>query len=45
MTSSPEAERDGAFIVELDRFQGPLDLLLHLIREQDIDILDRKSVV
>jgi segregation and condensation protein A len=28
------------FIVELDRFQGPLDLLLHLIREQDIDIFD-----
>jgi segregation and condensation protein A len=31
---------DGAFVVELDRFQGPLDLLLHLIREQDIDIFD-----
>ncbi len=31
---------DGAFIVELERFQGPLDLLLHLIREQDIDIFD-----
>ena len=31
---------DGAFMVELDRFQGPLDLLLHLIREQDIDIFD-----
>ncbi len=31
---------DAAFIVELDRFQGPLDLLLHLIREQDIDIFD-----
>ncbi|MFW6078419.1 MAG: segregation and condensation protein A [Gemmatimonadota bacterium] len=30
----------GAFIVELDRFHGPLDLLLHLIREQDIDIFD-----
>lgn len=28
------------FIVELDRFQGPLDLLLHLIRSQDIDIFD-----
>src|SRR5690554_4564126 len=38
-----EGSRDrgeGAFIVELDRFQGPLDLLLHLIREQDIDIFD-----
>ena len=27
-------------LVELDRFQGPLDLLLHLIRHQDIDIFD-----
>ncbi len=35
-----DASADGAFIVELDRFQGPLDLLLHLIREQDIDIFD-----
>lgn len=26
--------------MELDRFQGPLDLLLHLIRSQDIDIFD-----
>jgi segregation and condensation protein A len=31
---------DGGFVVELDRFSGPLDLLLHLIREQDIDIFD-----
>jgi segregation and condensation protein A len=31
---------EGAFVVELDRFEGPLDLLLHLIREQDIDIFD-----
>ena len=28
------------FVVELERFEGPLDLLLHLIREQDIDIFD-----
>ncbi|HEX6926496.1 MAG TPA: segregation/condensation protein A [Longimicrobiaceae bacterium] len=28
------------FVVGLDRFQGPLDLLLHLIRKQDIDIFD-----
>jgi segregation and condensation protein A len=27
-------------VVDLDRFQGPLDLLLHLIRKQDIDIFD-----
>jgi segregation and condensation protein A len=28
------------FQVEIDRFHGPLDLLLHLIRKQDIDIFD-----
>ena len=28
------------FLVELELFEGPLDLLLHLIREQDIDIFD-----
>ena len=28
------------FVVELDRFSGPIELLLHLIREQDIDIFD-----
>jgi segregation and condensation protein A len=28
------------FVVELERFRGPLDLLLHLIRSQDIDIFD-----
>ncbi len=28
------------FLVEIDRFQGPLDLLLHLIRTQDIEIFD-----
>ena len=27
-------------VVDLDRFQGPLDLLLHLIRQHDIDIFD-----
>lgn len=32
--------RDALFVVDLDRFQGPLDLLLHLIKQQDIDILD-----
>jgi len=33
-------EREGFFLVEVERFQGPLDLLLHLIRTQDIDIFD-----
>ena len=28
------------FLIDLDQFQGPLDLLLHLIRKQDIDIFD-----
>ncbi len=28
------------FVVALDRFRGPLDLLLHLVRQQDIDIFD-----
>lgn len=37
---NPVLESDGGFVVELDRFHGPLDLLLHLIREQDIDIFD-----
>jgi len=32
--------RDGLFRVDLERFQGPLDLLLHLIRQQDLDIFD-----
>ncbi|MDX1394047.1 MAG: segregation/condensation protein A [Gemmatimonadota bacterium] len=36
----PSQLRTEPFVVELDRFQGPLDLLLHLIRAQDIDIFD-----
>jgi len=38
--AAPGAERGSFFLVEIDRFQGPLDLLLHLIRTQDIDIFD-----
>jgi segregation and condensation protein A len=34
------AQPGDRFVVELERFQGPLDLLLHLIRAQDIDIFD-----
>jgi len=41
LTIAPRAsEREGFFVVEIDRFQGPLDLLLHLIRTQDVDIFD-----
>src|SRR5437867_5469234 len=28
------------FIVQLDAFAGPLDLLLHLLREEQLDIAD-----
>jgi segregation and condensation protein A len=38
--ATPVLDREEGFVVELDRFHGPLDLLLHLIREQDIDIFD-----
>ncbi len=34
------AQPESFLLVEIDRFQGPLDLLLHLIRTQDIDIFD-----
>ena len=30
-----------AFQVELDAFSGPLDLLLHLLREERLEIADR----
>jgi segregation and condensation protein A len=40
MTASAGPANDRAFVVELDAFSGPLDLLLHLIREQEIDIYD-----
>ena len=31
---------DTAFVVELESFTGPLDLLLHLLREEQLDISD-----
>ncbi len=31
---------DTPFVVQVEAFSGPLDLLLHLIREQEIDIAD-----
>ncbi len=30
----------GLLLVDIDRFRGPLDLLLHLVRSQDMDIFD-----
>ncbi|MGB1656705.1 MAG: segregation and condensation protein A [Longimicrobiales bacterium] len=32
--------RDGFLVIDIERFQGPLDLLLHLIRTQDVEIFD-----
>jgi segregation and condensation protein A len=40
LARSPLLAREDFLVVELDRFQGPLDLLLHLIRQQDVDIFD-----
>ena len=43
---APEQEREAPLVhrpvyeVRLDAFEGPLDLLLHLIREHEIDIYD-----
>ena len=34
------AESQGAFVVELSQFSGPLDLLLSLIRDEQVDIYD-----
>lgn len=40
VSSASMIPRDDFFVVDLERFQGPLDLLLHLIKQQDIDIFD-----
>ncbi len=39
-TSIPIVQEGGGFVVELEQFSGPLDLLLHLIREDEVDITD-----
>src|SRR5439155_881463 len=36
----PTAQDQAGFVVELEQFSGPLDLLLHLIREDEVDITD-----
>jgi segregation and condensation protein A len=40
MTAAPSTTTDQAFIVRLEEYSGPLDLLLTLIRDQEIDIAD-----
>ncbi|MEO8452854.1 MAG: ScpA family protein [Gemmatimonadota bacterium] len=37
-TTGPD--NNTGFVVELDAFSGPLDLLLHLLREEQLDIAD-----
>lgn len=39
MTAFTEAT-DTPFVIQLEEFSGPLDLLLHLIKEQEIEITD-----
>jgi segregation and condensation protein A len=38
--TSPMLRDQAGFVVELEKFSGPLDLLLHLIREDEVDITD-----
>lgn len=35
-----QQEKDSSFCVHLQQFEGPLDVLLHLIRERELDIYD-----
>jgi segregation and condensation protein A len=39
VTESP-LEKEDFLVIDIERFQGPLDLLLHLIRQQDIDVFE-----
>jgi segregation and condensation protein A len=36
----PEVQDSSAYRVQLEMFEGPLDLLLHLIRVQEVDLYD-----
>ena len=37
---APESAPDDAYHVQLDGFEGPLDLLLHLIQQHELDVRD-----
>jgi segregation and condensation protein A len=39
-TPSPVMRDQSGFVIELEQFSGPLDLLLHLIHEEEVDITD-----
>ena len=32
------------YLIKIDEFEGPLDLLLHLVKESNIDIQDIKII-
>src|SRR5260370_40548211 len=38
--AAEERERVGVYSVKLPTFEGPLDLLLHLIEEHELDVMD-----
>ncbi|HKT08833.1 MAG TPA: segregation/condensation protein A [Gemmatimonadaceae bacterium] len=38
--AEPDPPMESSFVVELDQFSGPLDLLLTLIREEQVEITD-----
>ena len=38
--TNPTLAGQPGFVIELEQFSGPLDLLLHLIREDEVDITD-----
>ena len=40
MDTPPTPPRDAAFHIELPSFEGPLDLLLHLIKKHELEIID-----
>lgn len=40
MTGEPPTPLDPSFRIELPAFEGPLDLLLHLIQKHELEILD-----
>mgnify|MGYP001428066578 CR=1 FL=1 len=39
-STSLDSTREAFLVVDIERFRGPLDLLLHLIRQQDLDIFE-----
>ena len=40
VTDQDDGQFDGQYRIKLESFEGPLDLLLHLIQQHELDILD-----